>query len=188
VNTTVAKTPAPMRRVPALVWGETVTIDCPDWCITDHTAGAFFKEDLFHSARKVRVPLPVESDGQCPFLEATLLSWIRDASTVADTVPPCVTISRGIVSELTGTIDVLNSGDLSALADTHDSAELRALATLLASEEARYDSIRRGSLTPAARWGVFLRNVCGGCRLEEGQRPTPARGFIVPAKRSDATD
>jgi hypothetical protein len=182
MSDTVSKTLAPMRRVSATVWGESVTIDCPDWCVTDHASGVFFKEDLIHAGRKVSVTLPVQPDGQRPTLHATLMSWTHDAASVAETIPPCVTISRGIVSELTGTIDVLHSAELSALADTHDSAELRSLASQLAAEETRYETARRKTLAPPARWADFQREVCAGCGFGTAERSArPVRKFIVPA-------
>jgi hypothetical protein len=188
MSDTVSKTLAPMRRVSATVWGESVTIDCPDWCVTDHASGVFFKEDLIHTGRKVSIALPVQPDGQRPTLHATLMSWTRDAASVADTIPPCVTISRGIVSELTGTIDVLHSAELSALADTYDSAELRSLASQLAAEETRYETARRTTLTAPARWADFLREVCGGCRFETEERSArPVRKFVVPTREDRTT-
>lgn len=181
----VSKTDTAIRRTTAFLMGEAVRIDCPAWCVLDHTdvdAGWLTdREDLFHTSAKVSLPSPEANEG-APSLDAYLLSWMCGDDKDAHTPLPCIAVSGGFVAVLTGDVQSLDVAEASALADEHDSDELRKLVAMLKVEQARHRrAASRSRRWSADQWSHFLRNVCGGCRVGTDAEPPrfPARKFVV---------
>lgn len=112
----------------AIICGKAVRIQCPDWCVTDHSAERLhFEVDLHHYGPQMQLSVPMYGGGTEPVLVAHLAQWPNATDGDRDRV------YLAVAPDDSGEVNSLYRDAVNALADQMEAhaADIRRQASLV---------------------------------------------------------